>query len=118
MNILEIDKYAIPICLKWGYTLKAIKSKNRQSSVAWVRHLVTFCVYKEFNLTSKEVGKYLKRDHSTILNSIYKVLNDDNLFSYAQEHLKKEVVNDKDAFEMIQCVNPYHPMGNIITYNG
>lgn len=51
------------------FTPKDIQSKNRAGSLPYYRHM--YCAYlRSKNLTLKEIGGGIKRDHTTIMHSI------------------------------------------------
>ncbi len=51
-------------------TVKSIMSADRSKSVARARHAVCMVLSEYYNLSSVEIGRVIRRDHSTVLNSL------------------------------------------------
>lgn len=65
--------YIITVCAKqFGLTPETIKSKNRESRVVACRDACVFLMRK-LGGSSTSIGRFLQRDHSTILHAAKKV---------------------------------------------
>jgi chromosomal replication initiation ATPase DnaA len=101
-----MNEYINLICYDRNVTVEAVKRRRGDQNTAQTRHLIAYCLYNFKGITSKEVGKLLgNRHHSTILNSINKVNENNDLYSYCAN-----LNLDKLEFdEYIDC-----KLGNII----
>jgi len=61
------------ICKSFSVTEEQVKGTSRVKSIAHARHAFCYlCVKLDPMITLKQVGTYLDRDHSTVINSIKK----------------------------------------------
>ena len=54
----------------YGVTTEDIKGKKRDASVAQARHISIYLIRNNTNLSLKDIGKHVLRDHSTVISSI------------------------------------------------
>ena len=114
---MNYDQYCESICNEWNVSLGEVKSKRKYGNLADCRHCIAFCLYQNFPIGYSDVARYLNRNHSTIMHSVDKVLSTTYLMSYCKKKVEGEFKHyDTDYLDMIFCMNPNHPMGNIITY--
>lgn len=68
INHETFDHYALQICDMYGITLKELKGKDRYFQLVMAR--VHFCRYMrlEHNASVTALGRYLNRDHSSIIH--------------------------------------------------
>jgi chromosomal replication initiation ATPase DnaA len=71
-SAIGLKKWAEQYMLQNNITYKELAEKNRKRDVITMRN--KFCVeaYKE-GYGASEIGRYLKRDHTTILHCIHKI---------------------------------------------
>ena len=62
------DQYAISI--------SDIKSKIKSKNIAYPRQIVMYLCNKLIGMTSSEIGRFLSRDHATVIHGIDKVAED------------------------------------------
>lgn len=96
------DRIINEACSIWDVRISHIMSDNRKIKYVLPRHAIAYVMVKILNLSTTQVGKKLKRDHSTIVDACQKVMervkvNNDYaidvtyLIEYAQ-NLKNEAV--------------------------
>ena len=68
-----VEKILLSISKKYGDSVEDIKSKKKTDSIANARHISVYIIRKLTDLSLKEIGKILGRDHSTIISSVNKV---------------------------------------------
>ena len=68
-----VEKILLSISKKYGVSVEDIKSKKKTDSIANARHISVYIIRKLTDLSLKEIGKILGRDHSTIISSVNKV---------------------------------------------
>lgn len=72
----SLDNIMIAVCLEQEVTLSEILTGSQVRRVSNARHL--FCkVAQYYGYVLQEIGKYLGRDHASIINSLYRC--DENL---------------------------------------
>jgi len=69
---LELTNILKAVCSATGIIPHDILSQNRQRSISTARHLFCYISYKHFGYCLTEIGRYLIRDHSTVINSVNK----------------------------------------------
>jgi chromosomal replication initiation ATPase DnaA len=111
----QFDHLAESICEDFGVSLDDVKSNKKPQHIVDVRHIVAYCLFKNFSTSLKQVGDYLNRDHSTIIHSIRKVNSLEDLRAYASAKLDTHIP-DVEYLNIIRSMDPDHPMGNVITY--
>lgn len=81
-----VEKILIHVSKKYGVSVEDIKSKKKTDSIAGARHVSVYIIRKLTDLSLKEIGKILGRDHSTIISSINKIeLNIRTVKNYESE---------------------------------
>ena len=85
-NDAMVEKILIHTAKKYGVSVEDIKSKKKTDSIANARHVAVYIIRKLTNLSLKEIGKFLGRDHSTIISSINKIdINIQTVKNYENE---------------------------------
>ena len=54
----------------YGYSLKEIRSRNRQADLVAVRQMLQWLIYNNTELSLTDTGRLFRRDHSSVLNSL------------------------------------------------
>ncbi len=72
-NDAMVEKILLSISKKYGVSVEDIKSKKKTDNIANARHISIYIIRKLTDLSLKEIGKILGRDHSTIISSVNKV---------------------------------------------
>ena len=72
-NDAMVEKILIHTSKKYGVSVDDIKSKKKTDSIANARHVSVYIIRKLTDLSLKEIGKVIGRDHSTIISSINKI---------------------------------------------
>ncbi len=72
-NDAMVEKILLSISKKYGVSVEDIKSKKKTDNIANARHISVYIIRKLTDLSLKEIGKILGRDHSTIISSVNKV---------------------------------------------
>ena len=72
-NDAMVEKILLSISKKYGVSVEDIKSKKKTDSIANARHVAVYIIRKLTDLSLKDIGKILGRDHSTIISSVNKV---------------------------------------------
>ena len=58
------------VAFEFGVTVQDIKGPARQKHIALARHCFCWRAYRECQRSMPEIGRFLNRDHTTVLNSI------------------------------------------------
>ena len=61
------------VAIEGNVTVKQIRAKKRTEPIANARHLCCWILVKMFGGGLAEVGVYMKRDHTTVLNSVRRI---------------------------------------------
>ena len=103
----EINKHDIlGICSSiFGIPIEDILYKRWNKERALCRHCVSYLLYKYTAMSLKEIGKFLGRDHTTVMNSrdiIRNVIEKEQEYGYyyimsAEEEIFKLIKQRKDA---------------------
>ena len=72
-NDAMVEKILLSISKKYGVSVEDIKSKKKTDNIANARHISVYIIRRLTDLSLKEIGKILCRDHSTIISSVNKV---------------------------------------------
>ena len=72
-NDAMVEKILLHTSKKYGVSVDDIKSKKKTDSIANARHVSVYIIRKLTDLSLKEIGKAIGRDHSTIISSINKI---------------------------------------------
>lgn len=65
-----LDKLKSYICTKYDISFQDIITQNRQSNVSTARKEFIWTLSKFTTLSSPEIGRIVKRDHSTVLHNV------------------------------------------------
>lgn len=89
--------------------MKVIDLQNRSRRDDRVLHHQAFCkICKDLNYSLTEIGRYLGKDHSTIIYSIKRAVDmisiNDNRFLTVYNSIKKEVINKIENGRDIQYI--------------
>ena len=72
-NDAMVEKILLHVSKKYGVSVEDIKSKKKTDSIAGARHVSIYIIRKLTDLSLKEIGKIIGRDHSTVISSINKI---------------------------------------------
>lgn len=67
------DEVVLMVSKRYYTTFSKVKSSSRRREDALPRQVSMYLLYNVLNFTSTYIGKYFKRDHSTVLSSIQTV---------------------------------------------
>lgn len=69
------EGYLNKVCNEFNLTTKQLRGRSRKREIVDARSILMHLLYMRLNMTSTEAGKYLNRDHSTVLYNCKKVNN-------------------------------------------
>jgi chromosomal replication initiator protein len=72
-NDAMVEKILLHVSKKYGVSVEDIKSKKKTDSIAGARQVAMYVIRKMTDLSLKEIGRLLNRDHSTVISSINKI---------------------------------------------
>ena len=72
-NDAMVEKILKHVSKKFGVSIDDIKSKKKTDSIANARHVSVYIIRKLTDLSLKDIGKVLGRNHSTLISSLNKV---------------------------------------------
>ena len=72
---MSIDTLFVDFCRITSYSEKELKSKIRDRDIVYARHSWSFIAHKVFGVSSSEIGKFINRDHATVLRYYNEVKN-------------------------------------------
>ena len=64
---LKISTLIDSVCFMYGTSRKELKSNRRFRNLVVPRQIIFYILHKKFGYGSKETGKVLNRDHSTVI---------------------------------------------------
>jgi len=99
LSFFQIIKKVSEAC---DVSITEIQGRGRQESVAWARHLLVYFLRKINKISYPAIGKIIKRDHTTIINSYKKVtkkIETDEKFKFFVEQLIDFFVEEGGIFE-------------------
>ena len=67
---VTVDRILEKVAKKYGTTVDDIKGTKRTKEIAYARHISVYLMRKLTDLSLPQIGKYLRRDHSTIISSL------------------------------------------------
>ncbi len=67
---VTIDRILDKVAKKYGITVEDIKGTKRTKEIAYARHISIYLLRKLTDMSLPQIGKLLKRDHSTIISSL------------------------------------------------
>ncbi len=82
------QKYKIPA--------EDITSRKKQKNIAWARHIAVFLMHDMLDMSYVAIGKYLNRDHTTIMSSVENIDNEIQRspeFGHTIDEIKKDIRN-------------------------
>ena len=91
---VTIDKIFAAVFKKYGITKELIIGQQRTKPIAKARHIAIYLIHDITEMSSLNIGKLFKRDHSTALASIEvvkKTMMTDPLYEKDIEEMKKEI---------------------------
>ena len=60
----------------YGVSVEDIKGKKRDAGVAQARHMSIYLIRNNTNLSLDEIGKHVLRDHTTVLASVRRIVDE------------------------------------------
>ncbi|MBQ8551933.1 MAG: chromosomal replication initiator protein DnaA [Clostridia bacterium] len=89
---VTIDRILEKVAKKYGTTVDDIKGTKRTKEIAYARHISIYLIRKLTDLSLPQIGKYMKRDHSTVISSLKTV----------EKELGANTQTDADVNELIK----------------
>ncbi len=89
---VTIDRILAKVAKKYGITVDDIKGNKRTKEIAYARHISIYLIRKLTDLSLPQIGKYMKRDHSTVISSLKTV----------EKELGANTQTDTDVNELIK----------------
>ena len=74
-SYVSIDTLFDDVCRITGFTGNELKSKSRDRDLVYARHSWSYIAHKVFGVSSSEIGKFISRDHATVLRYYNEVKN-------------------------------------------
>ena len=81
---------------QYGIDPSDIKSKKRSQDIALPRQIVMYLCNKCIGMSSSEIGRYLERDHSTVIHGIDKMVE---LITNEKKSGKNEITSRVDVIK-------------------
>ena len=95
---LTISNLLTTICGKTnGIKPSDLRSKRRTQRVSLARNVAMYLLYKRFGLTLDDTGRFLHRDHTTVIHAYEKIkrcLNEDTLLAQEIDQIKTILYGD------------------------
>lgn len=73
--VLGLTRIAQFVCRAFGVTLSQLQGPQRNQHVARPRQVVCWLAYGTGDYTASQIGRFLRRDHSTVLHGVRQVWN-------------------------------------------
>ncbi len=89
---VTIDRILTKVAKKYGITTEDIKGIKRTKEIAYARHISIYLIRKLTDLSLPQIGKNMKRDHSTIISSLKTV----------EKEIGSNTQTDADVNELIR----------------
>ncbi len=89
---VTVERILLKVSRKYGIPIEDIKSRKRTKEVASARHITIFLIRKLTDMSLPAIGKYMGRDHTTILSSLDTI----------ESELKTNVTLDLEINELIK----------------
>ncbi len=89
---ITVERVFEKVFKKFGINEEQIKGTKRTKEIAYARHLTIYLIRKMTDLTLSQIGKLMKRDHSTIMASLKAV----------EKELGADTQTDIDVNELIR----------------
>ena len=67
---VTIDRILETVAKKYAITVEDLKGTKRTKEIAYARHIAVYLLRKMTDMSLPQIGKLLKRDHSTIISSL------------------------------------------------
>jgi len=67
---VTIDRILEKVAKKYGIAVEDLKGNKRTKEIAYARHIAIYLLRKLTDMSYPQIGKLLKRDHSTIISSL------------------------------------------------
>ena len=79
----DIDNIIGCVCTVFNISIKTLKGKDRKRSLVSARRVTSVLLAKKFCVGVEKAGKYLNKDHSTI---VFYRQNHDHLYKYDKDY--------------------------------
>jgi len=73
---VTVDRIVEKVSRKYGISVEDIKSRKRTKDIASARHIAIYLIRKMTDMSLPAIGKYMGRDHSTIMSSLDTIENE------------------------------------------
>ncbi|MDD4772101.1 MAG: chromosomal replication initiator protein DnaA [Eubacteriales bacterium] len=73
---VTVERILDKVSHKYNIPIETIKSRKRTKDVAYARHITIFIIRRLTDMSLPAIGKYMGRDHTTILNSLDTIENE------------------------------------------
>jgi len=104
-NVLETT------CSVLGVSKDEVRSSNRLAKIVYARHIFCYLAYNTtFNKTLKEIGKFINRDHASVIHGKLKIQTQFDLYDDVAAHVKQ-------IKSIIGAYNPEHFGSKELTSN-
>ena len=91
---VTVDRILEHTAKKYGVTVDDIKGTKRNKEIAYARHVAIYLIRKLTDMSLPQIGRILKRDHTTILSSlktIEKEIGSNSVTDIEISELQKEI---------------------------
>ena len=98
-------------CSVLGITKEQVRSSDRLAKIVYARHIFCYLAYNTtFNKTLKEIGKFINRDHASVIHGKLKIQTQLDLYEDVKAHVDK-------IKSILGAYNPEHFSNKELTFN-
>jgi chromosomal replication initiation ATPase DnaA len=87
-GLCDVGQIILSVCTKYGVRSDEIFGKSRVQKVSRARSIAAYILRENTNMTLKEIGDKLNRNHATVVYLINSVAQDKSLLDDAKKCLK------------------------------
>ena len=91
---VTVDRIVDKVSRKYGISVEDIKSRKRTKDIASARHIAIYLIRRLTDMSLPAIGKYMGRDHSTIMSSLDTIENE----------IARNAVFDVEINELIKSI--------------
>ena len=88
-KIENISKIENALSQIYNISILDINSRIKKEEIVEIRMIIWYICHKYLDISSVKLGKYYKRDHSTILNGIKKMENKEDIIGFMYSKIKE-----------------------------